>query len=449
MLNLNEFSIENLKRFQKALRIILDELELQGINRLAGNKISLKRFEKEGFDYEKIKSILNKIGKEENDVIRVINEIVKESLKTNFLILENPFVKEIFLKEHGFSLDDLYENKILLLQIKNLNELKEIKEGVDKKLKKEDYIRRPVEIFTNEVVPDRTAEIEKQMQEGQIRQSERIEREKLHREQMKQDRILRTPVDKYTHALDLIIERAEYAEDGNSFSIEFYDFNFEKMIGSRMLEKFLTEMQKDGCFEKYERTNYAGGTRFSFIKVNIKNLKKLKTTRENQIIPLYQETPIQGKSAILEALKERVEKANEKRILKQEIIEELKSKKETQDNKKPFCMVENNWSYLKFDKYGEKIKIGTPKSRHFRLLECLLEPFGKAKTIETVYEWIKLPKDKKDSDLSGWDNYKKKSRQIIIIQNAIKELQKGNKLRGKLAFEFDDTKSKIWIEYLE
>ena len=101
------------------------------------------------------------------------------------------------------------------------------------------------------------------------------------------------------------------------------------------------------------------------------------------------------------------------------------------------------------DEFGEKIKIGTPKSRHFRLLECLLEPFGKAKTIETVYEWIKLPKDKKDSDLSGWDNYKKKSRQIIIIQNAIKELQKGNKLRGKLAFEFDDTKSKIWIEYLE
>ena len=285
MLNLNEFSIENLKRFQKALRIILDELELQGINRLAGNKISLKRFEKEGFDYEKIKSILNKIGKEENDVIRVINEIVKESLKTNFLILESPFVKEIFLKEHGFSLDDLYENKILLLQIKNLNELKEIKEEVDKKLKKEDYIRRPVEIFTNEVVPDRTAEIEKLITEGQIRQSERIERERLHREQMKQDRILRTPVDKYTHALNLIIERAEYAENGNNFSIEFYDFNFEQMIGSKMLEKFLTEMQKDGCFERYTRTNYSGGTRFGFIKPNIKNLKKFKEKGEKKYSP--------------------------------------------------------------------------------------------------------------------------------------------------------------------
>ncbi len=136
--------------------------------------------------------------------------------------------------------------------------------------------KEPVELFTNKIVPDRSAEIRKDMREEGIRQMERIEREKLHKEQLKQDRILRTSIDKYTHALDLIIERAEYAEDGNSFSIEFYDFNFEKMIGSRMLEKFLTEMQKSGCFEKYTRTNYDGGTRFGFIKPNIKILKKFR-----------------------------------------------------------------------------------------------------------------------------------------------------------------------------
>lgn len=133
MLNLSELSPENLNRIQKVLKIILDTVELQGLNRLAGNKIPLKRFEKEGFGYEEVKSILNKITKEENGAIQVINEIVKESLKTNFLILESPFVREIFLKEYGFSLDDLYENKILLLQIKNLNKLREIKGNVDKK----------------------------------------------------------------------------------------------------------------------------------------------------------------------------------------------------------------------------------------------------------------------------------------------------------------------------
>ena len=151
------------------------------------------------------------------------------------------------------------------------------------------------------------------------------------------------------------------------------------------------------------------------------------------------------KSPLQKEIDRRVEKAQ----FKKEIIEELKSKKKTQDSKKPFCIVENNYGYLKFDKYGEKIKIGTPKSRHFRLLECLLEPFGRAKTIEGVFDWIRLLKDKKDSDLSGWDNYKKHNRQITIIQNTIKELQKGNKLRGKLAFEFDDTKTKIWIKLLE
>lgn len=141
---------------------------------------------------------------------------------------------------------------------------------------------RPVKIFRNRAIPDRTAEMEKLMREEQIRQSERTERERLHKEQMKQDRILRTSIDKYAHALNLIIERAEYAEDDNNFSINFYDFNFEQMIGSRMLEKFLTELQNNDCFEKYERTNYAGGTRFGFMKPNIKNLKKFKEKRKTQ-----------------------------------------------------------------------------------------------------------------------------------------------------------------------
>lgn len=165
-------------------------------------------------------------------------------------------------------------------------------------LARKEEMQRPVRVFTNEVVPNQTAEIEKQMREERIRQSERIERERLHREQMKQDRILRTPVDKYTHALDLIIERAEYAGDGNSFSIEFYDFNFEQMIGSKMLEKFLTEMQKGGCIEKYTRTNYAGGTRFGFIKPSIKKLKAFKEKRE-AIKEIWDEGAIQKDEEIL------------------------------------------------------------------------------------------------------------------------------------------------------
>ena len=119
-----------------------------------------------------------------------------------------------------------------------------------------------------------------------------------------------------------------------------------------------------------------------------------------------------------------------------------------EEKSRPHCIAEGKWGYLKFNKYGNKIKIGSQDSRHFRLLQCLLEPMGTAKTIEGVYEAIKLPKDKSDPDLSGWDSYKKNSKKVSIIQNAIKELQKGNKLLGKLKFMFDDTKSKIFIKYI-
>jgi len=118
-------------------------------------------------------------------------------------------------------------------------------------------------------------------------------------------------------------------------------------------------------------------------------------------------------------------------------------------NSRPYCIIEGKWGYLKFGKYGEKIKIGGPESRHFRLLQCLLEPLGSAKTVEAVFDSIRLPKDKNDSDLSGYDSYRRKGRQVTLIESAIKELQKENKMRGKLKFEFDDTKTKLWIKYID
>lgn len=121
----------------------------------------------------------------------------------------------------------------------------------------------------------------------------------------------------------------------------------------------------------------------------------------------------------------------------------------TPSNNRPFCVVEDGWGYLKFGKYGEKIEVGSPESRHFRLLQYLLDPkVGSAKSIETTFDAIRLPKDKDDSDLSGYDPYRRKSRQITIIEYAIKELQKGNKLQNKLKFKFDDTKNKLWLDYI-
>ena len=74
---LNKFSWENLERIQKVLKIILDTLEFQEINRIIGNKIPLKRFEKEGLYYDEVKTVLSGINKEGN-IIQIKNELIKQ-----------------------------------------------------------------------------------------------------------------------------------------------------------------------------------------------------------------------------------------------------------------------------------------------------------------------------------------------------------------------------------
>jgi len=136
MINLSEFSIENLKKIQKVLKIILDELEIQEINRLTGNKILLKRFEKEGIFYEEIVSILNKVNNErEKPILEVLNESIdyQELRSGEFSELERLENENIGLEFSDFSKKDLKEN--IILRIENLNGLKEIKEKIDKKLK--------------------------------------------------------------------------------------------------------------------------------------------------------------------------------------------------------------------------------------------------------------------------------------------------------------------------
>jgi len=136
MINLNEFSTENLKKIQKILKILLDELELRGVNELTGTKIPLKIFEKEGFYYDEVTAILRRINKEGN-IIEITNEELKASLKD----LRGTGVRwpgsdtrfdEIYDTIAGFTEEDL--ERYLILMIENLEKLKEIKQTIDKKL---------------------------------------------------------------------------------------------------------------------------------------------------------------------------------------------------------------------------------------------------------------------------------------------------------------------------
>jgi len=117
-----------------------------------------------------------------------------------------------------------------------------------------------------------------------------------------------------------------------------------------------------------------------------------------------------------------------------------------QSSNHPFCMIKKDRGYLKFGKYGKKVKIGKKDSRPFRLLEYLLETLGVARTVDTVFEVIKLPNDKNDPLLNEWNTVM--TRKVELIQFAIKELQKRKKLQGKIKFEFNETKTQVMAKFL-
>ena len=60
-----------------------------------------------------------------------------------------------------------------------------------------------------------------------------------------------------------------------------------------------------------------------------------------------------------------------------------------------------------------------------------------------MFEAIRLSKDKDDSRVTGWNTLQ--TRKAEIITNTIKELQKENKLEGKIKLEFNEEKTQIMV----
>jgi len=109
----------------------------------------------------------------------------------------------------------------------------------------------------------------------------------------------------------------------------------------------------------------------------------------------------------------------------------------------PFCLIENNYGYLQLGKNGEKIRISRPDSQPFHLLQSLTEPFGTAKNIDTVFEAMRGGTRNK----TAGNSYMDKGLKVRTIQySGIKELQKNKKFREKIKFEFNETKSMVWLK---
>lgn len=124
---------------------------------------------------------------------------------------------------------------------------------------------------------------------------------------------------------------------------------------------------------------------------------------------------------------------------------EVKSKlinlfSEKQNTSLPFCIEEKTIGYLKFHKNGSKIKMGRVTSEHYRLLRCLIDPFGLARTVDFIFK--KITNREKNND-----KYLEASDQLRKIVYAKQYLHKIPGFREKLMVNIDRTGKKAWIDW--
>ncbi len=112
----------------------------------------------------------------------------------------------------------------------------------------------------------------------------------------------------------------------------------------------------------------------------------------------------------------------------------------------PRCIEEGGIGYLQFGEHTEKIEIGGINNQPFKLLRSLMEPLGKPKSVESIFEAIRenlRSKSKRGVFTVSTDRAQK----LRVVKFAIKGLQRGKKLRGKLLPRFNDTETNVWLEY--
>lgn len=110
---------------------------------------------------------------------------------------------------------------------------------------------------------------------------------------------------------------------------------------------------------------------------------------------------------------------------------------------KAFCEGKNG--FFQFNKHSKRIPIGKNNTRTYKLLNTMSEPyFGIKKTIDTIFESIKIDKDKTNSALNN--GYLSNKEKIKIIKNTIKELQKIDGVRGKLNYIFENSDRELRLD---
>lgn len=131
--SLEKYSTENLERIKKVIAIVSDSLELQGINRIAGNKIPLKKFEDASLSYPDVINILKAINEKfelykivDLEIEKMIRVAIPSYIYDSNIVNGGIFYKREVLKSLGVTEDDIINN--IILRANNLDLVEKLKE---------------------------------------------------------------------------------------------------------------------------------------------------------------------------------------------------------------------------------------------------------------------------------------------------------------------------------
>lgn len=104
---------------------------------------------------------------------------------------------------------------------------------------------------------------------------------------------------------------------------------------------------------------------------------------------------------------------------------------------KPKLFEKQGYGYLQYGS-SRPIKIGKVSSKHWKLLFFTFDALGAERTLPSVFEEIANKKDLQKSKSSN-----KTTAMVSVIEYANKELQKGNKLKGRLVIVVDEKRKTV------
>lgn len=262
------------------------------------------------------------------------------------------------------------------------------------------------------------AGISRDSQRGMGEIAKRHHAEEMQRRQFKNQRILNSKEDKKIHALNTIIERTEPCYPSQKdVSIDYYHFNYEDRVDDgKLLANFLDIAKNKGCFNGFTTTNDFRKTIINFIEIDLNKTKKYRD--------------------------ELLEQQNNLNTKKRKETDDLSN---TRYANNPSAFIKNGQGYFRFNRTSKHILIGKKNTRHFRLLQCLCSPnFGIQKTMDGIFESIRLEKDNNSTELRDYSP-QCKNKKWDLITYAKKELQKNKQLQGKIKFCSNKHKD-MWLE---